>query len=398
MDYKRKTPLCYAPWITSYEWPDGNITPCCEYKAKVMQTTEEISLEDRFKHPNMQKLKLQLMSSDELPKGCYSCKNLEQVGQGSLRGDFGWKVDAAVENKGYRWNVDEFKLIHMDYRESNLCNFSCQMCGEELSSTLAMIQIKPGTPAWIKGNYGKGGIVKNYQPLEVYLDKIEDTESINFLGGEPLLTDSMWTTLKELRRRKIDQVDIRIVTNGSLLKRHEDDLFEAVKGFRHVEINVSIDCVSDAHNYWRHKDTWDTVKKNLDRLYKWKKDGAILSRGKAAKSVSTRTAIGWPNAYAAREVFDMFRDVDEIDQIWNLVTGQPGLELPNLPQEELDNLVEYWKEYPDVADAFKIKSNPNTFQLAKSKKRLLYQEKYWNNNIIFVDVFPEFKDFYNNIG
>ena len=28
----KKRPSCYAPWITTYEWGDGNITPCCEYQ------------------------------------------------------------------------------------------------------------------------------------------------------------------------------------------------------------------------------------------------------------------------------------------------------------------------------------------------------------------------------
>lgn len=53
-------PACYAPWVTRYEWSNGNITPCCEWKtqgsdngADVIKTTENMSLEDSFNHPGM---------------------------------------------------------------------------------------------------------------------------------------------------------------------------------------------------------------------------------------------------------------------------------------------------------------------------------------------------------
>ena len=32
-DLDNTKPACYAPWITTYEWSNGNITPCCEWKS-----------------------------------------------------------------------------------------------------------------------------------------------------------------------------------------------------------------------------------------------------------------------------------------------------------------------------------------------------------------------------
>ena len=62
-----KKPACYAPWITRYEWSTGNITPCCEWKSNglvhsdVIKTTENMSLDDSFNHPSMEKIKTQLL-------------------------------------------------------------------------------------------------------------------------------------------------------------------------------------------------------------------------------------------------------------------------------------------------------------------------------------------------
>ena len=47
------------------------------------------------------------------------------------------------------------------------------------------------------------------------------------------------------------ETDISIVTNGSLLHRHEDDLLELLSHFKCSEIAISIDCIGEQHNYWR---------------------------------------------------------------------------------------------------------------------------------------------------
>ena len=372
-------PACYAPWVTTYEISNGDIVPCCEFDfdTPTISTREHMSLEDRFNHPNMVKLKNTFLNSpNTLPSSCQGCQKEEDVGLTSMRNNFD---DLVEQSTNYKFNPDEFKMLWLDYRESNLCNMSCKMCGSDLSSTHAKIE----------GRFGKTGILKNPHKLQMYLDNIEDVECVQFLGGEPTLTDSMYIIIKELIKRKLHHnMSIAIVTNGSLLHRHEDNLLELFEGFKDVELNISLDVIGEHHNYWRQKNTWKIVEENIAKIYKWQQSHSNMSS-------NTRTALSWPTAYAARKVFDHFKDMD-INQRWNLVTNPKGLDIAQLNQSELDKLVEYWKDYPDVQYAFaNITSNRDMYELSNQKIRVQRHDKWHGNS--FVEAFPEFKTFYNNI-
>jgi len=375
----KSKPACYAPWITTYEYP-GKIVPCCEWdqNKRAIITDSHMSLDERFNHPVMKDIKETLAAGALLPQ-CRNCVRMEEkTNQSSVRQQYDQLVEKAEKQTDYEWNVDEFKLLNMDYRESNLCNFSCMMCGTSLSSTHAQIE----------GVYGKTGVVKNPHNLQMYLDRLDDVHIINFLGGEPLLTESMWTTIKEVKRRGLEgQIDISIVTNGSLLHKNEDSLIDILEGFKYVDIAVSMDCIGDQHNYWRQKNTWAQLQKNCEILYEWKQD-------KENVNCAVRTAIGWPNAYAARDVFDKFKDMD-VEQRWNLITGPIGLSLPMLPQEDLEKLVEHWKDYPEVADMFaNTVSSPNIFETVGEIIKLNRIQE--NRDMTFEQAFPETVHVYNN--
>jgi len=390
-DLDNKKPACYVPWVTRYDWGNGDITPCCEFDPNTkIKTTENMSLEDSFNHPKMKALRTQLLTCDKndidaLPTGCNQCKVFEKAGmKDSMRLAVTDVVERAEQNSSYKFNPDEFKLLWLDYRESNLCNFSCKMCGEDLSSTHAKIQ----------GKYGKTGIIKSPHKLQMYLDRLDEVKYVQFLGGEPVLTDSMYIILKEIKKRNLQhQICMNITTNGSLLHKDNDSLLELCKGFDAVQIAISIDCMGDQHNYWRHKGTWNIVWKNTREIEKWvhSQDGA---------NMKIRTAIGWPNAYAARKTFDIFADKlgnGKVIHVWNLVNIPRGLSLTQLPQDRLDDLSVWWKDYPDVAKMFKNTiSKPNIRELMWVKKDIFKKHDAWHGNS-FVKAFPEFEDFYNNI-
>ena len=386
----KSKPACYAPWITTYEQSKGGIVPCCEFTKHdrennvkaipLIPTEEHMDFEDRFRHPEMEKFKKRLMTTPILPIECMNCVADETAGLKSLRKQFDEHVDWAEKYTDYKWNVDKFEYKSMDYRESNLCNFSCKMCGSSLSSTHAKIE----------GQYGKTGILKNIHKLQEHLNNLDSVTHVNFLGGEPVLTDSMWIIIDEIRKRNLQEhIYVSIVTNGSLLHRHNDNLMDKLDGFKFVDISISIDCVGEQHNYWRHKNTWDIVQKNCETLYKWK-------QGKDNVRCCTRTAIGWPNAYAARDVFDMFKDAEDVQQRWNVITNPQGLALKMLPQEDLEKLYVYWKDYPEVAEMFKnITSDPNYMEMATEKHKFVRHNDWHKNS--FTKAFPELAHVWDSI-
>ena len=383
-----KQPSCYAPWINTYTWTlapnEMAITPCCEWQPNsdyAIKTNKHMSFDERFTHPNWEKIKTDMLTKpiEQIPD-CKNCVNNEQAGFYSHRK----ALDRLVKdwpNKTYEFDSDKFNLLHMDYRESNLCNFSCKMCGHSLSSTHAKIE----------GLHGKTGVLKNEQHLQEYLDNLDDVRLVEFLGGEPTLTDSMYIVINEIKKRKLEKdIEIRITTNGSVLHREQDNLIEAISGFKWIMLAVSIDCVGDQHDYWRHKGTWDKVWANTQEFYKFAKDPNNRCH------MTVKTAISWPNSYAAKHVFTQFKEMDRIQIVHNIVTGPSALHLSMLPQEYLDDLVTYWEGYPNIQSIFEnTKSNTNWESLAKQKQRFNVHDKWHGNS--FIESFPEFENFYNSI-
>ena len=391
-----KRPACYAPWISRYEWSTGNITPCCEWKSNdwahgdIIKTAEHMSLEDSFNHPGMEKIKTQLLEADDnnldsLPAGCLHCKVLEKNGARSHRQGLNDVVERSEQNSSYKFNPNEYKQLWLDYRESNLCNFSCKMCGTDLSSTHSRIN----------GVYGKTGIIKSPHKLQMYLDRLDEIQVVNFLGGEPVLTDSMYIILKEIRKRNLQHnINVNITTNGSLLHRNNDNLLELLEGFDHTNIAISIDAYGEQHNYWRHKGTWDVVYNNTKEIIKWARD-QNKAKEEPAVSITIRTAISWPTAFAARDTFDMVSEMG-VEQRWNVVSTPKGLNIGQLPKHMLAALGVWWQDYPTIAEMFRDTiSNPNIKELI-SEKIIFVKHDAWHGNS-FVETFPEFEEFYNKI-
>ena len=174
----------------------------------------------------------------------------------------------------------------MDYRESNLCNFSCKMCGHSLSSTHAKIE----------GLHGKTGVLKNEQHLQEYLDNLDDVRLVEFLGGEPTLTDSMYIVGNEIKKRKLEKdIEIRITTNGSVLHREQDNLIEAISGFKWIMLAVSIDCVGDLNT------TIGDTKVHGIKYGQTHKSFISLQKIKQLFATTVKTAIS-ANPYAAKNM------------------------------------------------------------------------------------------------
>ncbi len=402
-----KRPLCYAPWITTYDYSYGVISPCCEFKSKKVHKrvnglhspTKGMSMEERFRHPSMEEFKNRLLTKDnldEIPE-CINCSHNNKTGVGSLSSEFDDMV-AKYESHpqhNYKWNVDKFNMIYMDYRESNVCNFTCRMCGPSLSSTHLQMQRSFNEDDWLFQFADKKGIIKNIHGVEKYLDAIDDLKIINFAGGEPMLTDSMFIIIKDLIKRKMFETDISIVTNGSLLHRHENDLLELLSKFKNVQISVSIDCIGEQHNYWRSAKSWHLVEKNLDRMIEW---GKQLDSEDSRRDVRIRTAIGFQNSFAAKDVFDRYEDIIPIT--FNQIHDK-GMNLQCIPQEYLDKLVEHWKDYPRVQNVFRNITPLDSKQAIEDIKcsKIGIQDKYDKHFKTKVeDVFPEWAEYYKLIN
>lgn len=372
-------PLCRAPWVTTYREQDGKVSPCCESSKPYEGVHASLTNEQIFRHPEVEKFKKQLLDGI-WPDRCKNCKTQEERNQRSHR-----KV---ISHPRYERNFDvnSFHFRFIDHRSSNICNFSCKMCSEHLSSTHAIIK-KASKFNFEMDKYPKNGVIEMPTNTQNIIDNIQDTKHLQFAGGEPLLMNSTWELLDmAIDEGVAENISVGLITNGSLLARNEEKIIDKLMHFKIAHITVSIDAIGEAHDYWRHKGTWNAVDQNMESL--------ISQRVKDKFEVTVRTTIGWPTAWRAKEVFERYQG--RIDNHFTgFINGPPEWSIQQLPQKEINKLAEYYKDWNDPYELFSnTKSNINHTQLRMAKKKLTMHDDYHKNNII--DIFPEHKDFIEN--
>lgn len=367
-------PLCRAPWVTIYREQDGTVSPCCESQTPYQGVHASQTNQEIFNHPEVEKFKQQLLDG-VWPDRCVNCKTQESRNQRSHR--------RVISHKRYApdYDVNEFKMRFLDHRSSNICNFSCKMCSEHLSSTHAIIKKSQGYAP----EFPKNGIIEMPTTVKNVVDNIHDLKHLQFAGGEPLLMDSTWDLIDwAVDSGVAPNISVGMITNGSLLSRNEDRILDKLKQFKIAHLTVSVDALGDGHNYWRHKGTWAAVEKNLEQM--------IAQREPDKFEICLRTTIGWPTAWRAREVFEKYsHQVDA--HFTGFINGPPWWSITQLDQEEIDRLAEYYKDWKDPHNLFSAAKSARTDEnMSQAKKFLQIADKYHNNS--FTESFPEHKDFY----
>ena len=143
--------FCMAPWTHTYLSPQMERRMCCASREKSTNFKQYIDLENKDKqseklhlltakeHWNsdyMKDARVKLMAGEEID-ACSTCnyKLLNaQVYRQHFNRLYANQIDEAFEKTRDDGHTD-MEITSWDYRFSNLCNFSCRMCGDMLSST-----------------------------------------------------------------------------------------------------------------------------------------------------------------------------------------------------------------------------------------------------------------------
>ena len=368
-----KTPLCSIPWTHIYREQNGTVSSCCEATKPFPGLNSTMSNDEILNSTQYQEFR-EMMLAHEWPETCSQCKKQEDLQMRSPR---------QIMNRQYKIaDINQPKVTWLDHRSSNLCNFSCKMCSGDLSSTLAVKE----------GRYGKTGIITMPEPTKLY-DDIGDLVHLQFAGGEPLLLDSTYDIIQEaIDAGTSEKQTVGIITNGSLLHRKKDSIIEMLSHFRIAHITVSIDAIGVGNDYWRHKNTWNTINNNIEEM---------ISAQTERFEICIRTTLGWHNCYAARDVYEKY-DGRIANHFTGTIIGPEFYALDLLTQDILDDLVVYWKDWPHVANIMKnttpVDDQTRHERLKKAKSQLLGHELFHGKlGNTFENAFPEMLDFYNSI-
>ena len=246
--------FCMAPWTHTYLSPQMERRLCCSSRESAENFKQYIdtynpkgnddkinltTLEQHWNSDYMKSVRLKLMAGEEIPQ-CAVC-NHKLLNEQVYRQHFNWlyenKINEAFESTD-ETGATTMKVESFDYRFSNLCNFSCRMCGDMLSSSWETENKKNG-----KGDYDRYRIWGR-KDIKAQLEKFHDqqivkefTEAIEekritelyWCGGEPLMWKIHWEAMKRIIELGYqDNVLARYNSNMSRIQYYKYNLFDDI--------------------------------------------------------------------------------------------------------------------------------------------------------------------------
>jgi hypothetical protein len=399
-DSKNKV-FCMAPWTHTYISPQSERRICCASReehsfqkqyidssndSKYGEVTESktalddyqpVSLKDHWNSEYMKDIRVKLMRGEEIPQ-CDVCnKNLLMEGE-SYRGWFTGvlfkdKIEEAFD-KTDDTGFTTMEPISFDYRFSNLCNFKCRMCGEQLSSSWETE--KKINNMWTPKNQSFmipeiKSAMQDFQQNVVepeFRDAVSRgiVEEMYWVGGEPLMYDVHWWTLEEmLKNGSANKCYMRYNSNLSRVQFGQKNLYEYLPHFKDWMMCASIDGTGEIVEYIRTGIKWDNWLENF-------KQGLALPGGNDKMKLDlTITA---PGMFSLKELFDLSIELDvEIitkitfafhpDIMWS-PTSWPR----EILNEMVDDILAYcesratWKQRSFIGNLKALKDNRKTHE------------------------------------
>ena len=277
--------FCSAPWFqTRIDW-DGQYRPCCglkenlsKFAGRTQYSIKDTTVDEWMSSDYARYLRQELSSGTALPE-CDNCWQKEKNSVKSYRQE---SNDAVTNNHGYdldnTWvklfvdrNLDyhDYRIMSADVKLSNVCNFTCAMCGPHNSSKVydrwqnnldnkfvqEQLQHQPALFKEIVANYQTK---RGYQHL---LDILaQPLRFLKVLGGEPLLDKDLFRILQDQPADKKSQIHVEMVTNGS------QDLVAAadrLQGYKSVSFTISLEGIGAIQDYVRNGSDWPVIEQNI---------------------------------------------------------------------------------------------------------------------------------------
>lgn len=265
---QRSQHFCMIPWTHMHMWPNGNAFLCCVSDSDVpVGNFNQSSLKELWNSPKVKDARQRLLRDEPLAE-CRRCYSLERDAKiSTLRNQsnqrYGEKFWNLVESTQPDGGVDQLNMAYLDIRFSNICNLRCRSCGPELSSSwlpdeAAIIGFKRLPP-----------VIQVDEPERLWtelLPFLNQVESVNFAGGEPLLHEEHYKILSHwIENGHVDH-NIAYTTNFTNLKFKHWNALELWPHFPKINLYASLDASGPRAEYMRKGTIWSRVLANRQSL------------------------------------------------------------------------------------------------------------------------------------
>ena len=272
----------------------GGYKPCCVFKGNI-GNTESSSPIEVMKGKPAQRLRKAFIDQDKkyLNEHCKSCIQMESDGLKSRR------IEALDNYKNGKYKGMDHKLeqakkdpgsffhsVEVPARTGNYCNLKCAMCQPACSSSFSKeVEELNDTSPHETNLLGYYKAVVKHKGLHDhnwtwnYTDSfdsdmfkiLENVLELKFSGGEPLA--AKWNydlMLKAIEIGKSKDILLQFNTNCTLTSpikaSKKVSIFDIVKEFKNVQMNVSIEGCAEKNYYIRYPSKWDSVLSNARRF------------------------------------------------------------------------------------------------------------------------------------
>lgn len=328
--------FCMAPWTHTYISPQGERRLCCASREehsfqkqyidasndeRYGEVTESktaaddfnpVSLEEHWNSPYMRDIRKKLMAGERIPQ-CDVC-NDDILSLSSYRHWFtGHLFKNKIQEAFDKTDDDGYTTmpaISFDYRYSNLCNFKCRMCGEQLSSSWEAEKKKnnlwsPEQQPFMQPTVKQKMTLFQRNVVEPEFKKaISDgiVEEIYWVGGEPLMYDIHWWALQEMvDNGSAKNCYLRYNSNLSRVDYKGMNLFDYLPQFKDWLMCASIDGTGDIVEFIRKGIVWEDWLANF-------KQGLAAPGGKHKMMIDL--TITGPGMFSIKDLFDLSQELD----------------------------------------------------------------------------------------
>ena len=373
--------FCTAPWTHTYISPQSERRMCCasreehkfqkqyidasndekygevkdsgnieDYKANI------VTLKEHWNSPYMMDIRKKLMAGEQIPQ-CDVC-NDSILSQSTYRQWFTGFLFQDKIDKCFEETDDDGRTtmepISFDYRVSNLCNFKCRMCGEQLSSSWETEKRKHGLwtpeqqPFMVPENKK---IIEKFQK-EVVEEEFWDSicrgivEEIYWVGGEPLMYDIHWKAMDRLAEDdNLKKVHLRYNSNLSRVRYGKHYLYDWLPQAKDWTMCASIDGIGLIGEFVRTGLDWDQWDKNF-------REGVALPGGND-KMLMDLTITG-PGMFGLKDFLDYALELDVKIETKRMFAFHPDIVFSPMawPRHILDEVINDVLDYarPRVTD------------------------------------------------
>lgn len=309
--------MCPYPWVGFWAFPDGAVSPCCEYTGKFKKDSGERfdiktdSFADVVSSKEMQNLRDQFRNK-KIPDGCKKCVRREELAGESRRSLSSYKLKSIYGN--INWESDDIQIQYIGGHLGNICNLKCRICDHEFSSKIAQENIKYNlndvakSKLAIKNNNWPAQEINFWQELK---ERMPDIKSFEMLGGEPFAIKENVDFVNYVVDSGYAEVcEFDFSTNGTIFP----SFLNKDKKFRRMSVTVSIDNIGKKFELERHGAKWTGVEENIRRYVE-------LSNQNSSFKVGICVTVSILNILDLPEILKWLKSINVSHYYFNILEG-----------------------------------------------------------------------------